>query len=160
MEVSQICARRAPPWHLGERPGQLRARPPMHTDLPGKPEPAFQSAESELPVQDRPISGACAVLGPTTPRGARRNLGVRFRLVRAVGHTAGPPVMYQSCILGRTVLAPPGWPCALPRRRKVLRPDRDLAAEARSPPARLRLDRCVSHTQCECDHEGSAPLTN
>ena len=29
----------------------------------GKPEPAFQSAESELPVQDRPISGACTVLG-------------------------------------------------------------------------------------------------
>ena len=31
----------------------------------GKPEPAFQSAESELPVQDRPISGACTVLGLT-----------------------------------------------------------------------------------------------
>ena len=29
----------------------------------GKPEPAFQSAESELLVQDRPISGACTVLG-------------------------------------------------------------------------------------------------
>ena len=31
----------------------------------GKPEPAFQSAESELPVQDRPISGACTVLAHT-----------------------------------------------------------------------------------------------
>ena len=32
----------------------------------GKPEQAFQSAESALPGQDRPISGACAVLDPTT----------------------------------------------------------------------------------------------
>jgi len=31
----------------------------------GKPEPAFQSVESELLVQDRPISGACAVLALT-----------------------------------------------------------------------------------------------
>ena len=29
----------------------------------GKPEPTFQSAGPELPVQDRPISGACAVMG-------------------------------------------------------------------------------------------------
>eukprot|EP00964_Phaeocystis_antarctica_P164197 scaffold141827_cov133-Phaeocystis_antarctica.AAC.1 len=38
------------------------------SDVPGstgKPEPAFQSAESTLPVQNRPISGACAVLAPT-----------------------------------------------------------------------------------------------
>ena len=30
-----------------------------------KPEPAFQSVESTLLVQNRPISGACAVLAPT-----------------------------------------------------------------------------------------------
>ena len=38
------------------------------SDVPGstgKPEPAFQSVESELLVQDRPISGACAVLALT-----------------------------------------------------------------------------------------------
>ena len=42
------------------------------SDVPGstgKPEPAFQSAESTLPVQNRPISGACAVLAPHEVRG-------------------------------------------------------------------------------------------
>ena len=31
----------------------------------GKPKQAFQRTESVLPVQDRPIPGACAVLAPT-----------------------------------------------------------------------------------------------
>ena len=35
-----------------------------HTST-GKPEPAFQSAESALPVLDHPKSGACAVLAHT-----------------------------------------------------------------------------------------------
>eukprot|EP00964_Phaeocystis_antarctica_P069816 scaffold42462_cov58-Phaeocystis_antarctica.AAC.4 len=64
----------------------------------GKPEQAFQSAESALLGQDRPISGACAA-----------NSG---RL-----HTANYPVVYRPGILGRTVLAPPGWPRALERER-------------------------------------------
>ena len=73
------------------------------SDVPGsigKPEPAFQSAESALPVQNRPNPGR---LPFWPPRGARRNLGVRFRLIRAVStRRAG-----QSCI------DPPFWaePC-------------------------------------------------
>ena len=49
---------------LGRAPW-VGVHPPMHTDLPGKrkkAEPAFQSAESELPVQGRSISGSCTVL--------------------------------------------------------------------------------------------------
>ena len=55
-------------FHYGLRP---LARPIRGSDpfdahrSTRKPEQAFQRTESVLPVQDRPISGACAVLAPT-----------------------------------------------------------------------------------------------
>ena len=54
-----------PPCELGERYALSRGVASDTHGSTGKPEPAFQSAESALPVQDRPKSGACAVLGPT-----------------------------------------------------------------------------------------------
>ena len=69
------------------------------------------------------------------PRGARRDPGGRFRLIRAVSTRRAT----QSCI------DPASWagPCwRLPdgrarSTREVLRPDRDLATEARSPPTQM-----------------------
>ena len=46
-------------------------------------------------------------------RGARQNLGVRFRLLRTVSTRR----VFRCGILGRTVMAPPGWPRALDRER-------------------------------------------
>ena len=71
------------------------------------------------------------------PRGARRNLRMRYRLIRAVAKRRA----HQSCIdrygvLGRTVFAPPGWPRAL-EGESVLRPDRPPKANVRSPPDQM-----------------------
>ena len=66
----------------------------MASDVPGsagKPEQVLQRAESVLPVQNRPISGR-APFWPT--QGARRNLGVCVRLIRAVSTRRTT----QSCI--------------------------------------------------------------
>ena len=104
------------------------------SDVPGstgKPEPAFQSAESALPVQNRPNPGR-APFWP--PRGARRNLGVRFRLIRAVSTRRAT----QSCTDPRSGAEPCAalWEGRARSRRKVLRLYRHPTAEARSPPAR------------------------
>eukprot|EP00964_Phaeocystis_antarctica_P087912 scaffold55898_cov78-Phaeocystis_antarctica.AAC.1 len=88
----------------------------MASDVPGsagKPEQVLQHAESALPVQNRPISGACTA-----------NTG---RL-----HTASRPVVQRA---------------AHARTREVLRSDRGLAAEARSPPTQVS---CVA----EPEHRG------
>ena len=108
------CSRRAPPRPLGGRPEQgrglrcARIYRETRTSLP-------ERAESALPVQNRPISGACAVLGP--PRGARRDPGVRFRLIRAVATQRAT----QSCIDPASWTEPcwrlRGWPRALERER-------------------------------------------
>jgi len=71
-------------------------------------------------------------------RRARRNLGVRFRLIRAVStRRAG-----QSCTDPRSepnrVGASPM--AARARTREVLRPDRGPAVEARSPPTQMSCD--------------------
>ena len=66
-------------------------------------------------------------------RGVRRDPGLHSNTGRL--HTANYPVVYRPGVLGLTILAHRGWPCA-PERQKVLRLDRDPTAEARSPPAR------------------------
>ena len=68
------------------------------------------------------------------PRGARRNLRMRYRLIRAVAKRRA----HQSCIdrygvLGRTVFAPPGWPRA--RRRKEGAPTRSPTQGQRAVPS-------------------------
>ena len=98
----------------------------------GKPEQAFQRTESVLPVQGIALYPGRAPFWP--PRGARRNLRMRYRLIWAVAKRRA----HQSCI------DPASWadPCwRLPdgrarSRRKVLRLYRHPTAEARSPPAR------------------------
>jgi len=87
------------------------------SDVPGsigKPEPAFQSAESALPVQNRPNPGR---LPFWPPRGARRKLGVRFRLIRAVSTRRATQSCTDPRSGGRTVRGPLGGPRTLERER-------------------------------------------
>ena len=101
-----------------------------------------QSAGANFSVQNHLYPGARGRAPFSAPRVARRNLRMCFRLIRAVSTR----LAHQSCIdlafcVCPTVLAPPGLAmCA--RRRKVVRPDRVSADEARSPPARLA---CFPH---------------
>ena len=119
-------------------------RPPMHTDLPGKQNRPFRAPRANSPCRIALYPGGHRY-GPH--RGVRRDPGVYSRLIRVVSTRQTT----QSCI-DPAFWAEPFWrgPGAGPRRRKVLRPDRQIkqvsADVARSPPARYRL---VSRTQCE-----------
>ena len=127
----------------------------MASDVPGsagKPEQVLQRAESVLPVQNRPISGR-APFWPT--QGARRNLGVCVRLIRAVA-TRRACQSYTD----RAFWAEPFW--RLPPVMGMPAPECERCSDQIEPPlprrGLRRLDRRVSRTQCECDHEASAPL--
>jgi hypothetical protein len=122
--------------------GLAGARPPMRTHLPES-----QNRPSRAPRAHSPcwitLNPGRVPFWPT--RGARRNLRMRFRLIRAVSTR----LAHESCI-DLAFCAQPcwrlrGWRCALEGERKVLRPDRVSTAEARSPSA----DRLVSRTQCK-----------
>ena len=141
---SSLLARRA------EGGTHTQPPPPMHIDLPG--------------IQNRPFRAQRAYTSPRRitlyprrapfwdPRGARRNLGVRFRLIRAVA-TRRNPVVYRSGILsGGTVLAPPGSPAARSRAKgatSTIVPTRDprrprcpvVRTVARDTPKRTRRSR-------------------
>jgi hypothetical protein len=114
----------------------------MHADLPKNPEPAFRAPERTSPCRITYTRGR-APFWP--PRGARRNLGARFRLIRAVSTW----LTHQSCIdLAFCVHSVPNRVGAsgaghARSKGKVVRPDRVSGNEARwSPPARVA---CFPH---------------
>ena len=105
-------------------------RLPMHTNLPGNQNRSFSTPRAHSPCKIALYPGHAPFW---VRRGARRNLGVRFRLIRAVSTRRTT----QSCI------DPASWtePCwrlprmaARARTREVLRPTRVPVDEARSPP--------------------------
>eukprot|EP00964_Phaeocystis_antarctica_P002597 scaffold1361_cov66-Phaeocystis_antarctica.AAC.2 len=115
----------------------------MRTDLPGSQNRPFRAPRANSPCRIAYIRGVHRS-GPH--RDVRRNLGVRFRLIRAVSARRTT----QSCIdpafwLNPVhVVAPRGWPCAAEGKRcsgriGTPRPRRDPR----------RLDRLVSRTQCK-----------
>ena len=105
----------------------------MRTDLPGNPNRPSRAPRAYFPCKIALYLGRAPFWAP---RGARRDPVVHSRLISGRLHTASYPVVYRSGILDRTVLAPPGM-AARARTREVLRPDRDLATEARSPPTQM-----------------------
>ena len=107
----------------------------------GKPEPAFQSAESTLPVQNRTISGACAVLAPTR---CYAESWCAFQAMLGRLHTVNCPVVYRSAVLGRTVLAPPGMAARAQGERCS-----GYIGTPRPRRGPRRLDQPVSRTQCK-----------
>ena len=110
-------------------------RLPMHTNLPGSQNPPFRASRAHSSCKIAPYPGR-ALFWP--PRGARWNLGVRFRLIRAVStrrttqSCIDPAFWAEQCwAVGASRMA------ARARTREVLRPDRPLKANARSPPGQM-----------------------
>ena len=85
----------------------------MRTDLPGNPNRPSRAPRAYFPCKIALYLGRAPFWAP---RGARRDPVVHSRLISGRLHTASYPVVYRSGILGRTVLAPPGWPRALDAR--------------------------------------------
>ena len=110
-------------------------RLPMHMNLPGNQKRSFSTPRAHSSCKIALYPGHAPFWAR---RRARRNLGVRFRLIRAVStRRAG-----QSCIdpafwAEQCWRLPPGRMAARARTREVLRQDRGLAVEARSPPTQM-----------------------
>ena len=104
----------------------------MRTDLQGNPNRPSSAQRAYSPCRIALYPGR-APFWP--PRGARRNLRMRYRLIWAVAKRRA----HQSCIDRRSGPNRVGASrmAARARRRKVLRPDRPPKANARSPPDQM-----------------------
>ena len=104
----------------------------MRTDLQGNPNRPSSAPRAYSPCRIALYPGR-APFWP--PRGARRNLRMRYRLIWAVAKRRA----HQSCIDRRSGPNRVGASrmAARARRRKVLRPDRPPKANARSPPDKM-----------------------
>ena len=104
----------------------------MRTDLQGNPNRPSSAPRAYSPCRIALYPGR-APFWP--PRGARRNLRMRYRLIWAVAKRRA----HQSCIDRRSGPNRVGASrmAARARRRKVLRPDRPPKANARSPPDQM-----------------------
>jgi len=107
-------------------------RLPMHTNPPGNQNRSFSTPRAHSPCKIALYPGHAPFWAR---RRARRNLGVRFRLIRAVSTRRAR----QSCTDPRSGPKRVGASrmAARARTREVLRQDRGLAVEARSPPTQM-----------------------
>eukprot|EP00964_Phaeocystis_antarctica_P123736 scaffold87439_cov54-Phaeocystis_antarctica.AAC.1 len=115
----------------------------MHTNLPGSQNPPFRASRAHSSCKIAPYPGR-APFWP--PRGARRNLGVRVRLIRAVS-TRRTTHSRVSIRRSRPNRVGASRMAMRARTRKVLRPDRNIAAEARSSARRPRCPVVCSQSQ-------------